>query len=191
MLARLLGLLIVLASISLPGCYSSHDPDGPDIRLPDGGRRGDAGVRFDAGRPPMPDAGLPGRDAGRPPPSDAGTCASPVPDYAGPGCSAATSQCLATCDDELSCNGCLERDPECGRCVNTTIVSCANDMGCADLWTRFACCAVRNPGCRDLRGADLTACADGCEDALTVYSDCVNSGPIMPCTVGLEMRCGL
>lgn len=171
--------LCVLAFV--PGCYQSFsDPFGRDGAV----SPRDSGVfpTFDGGIAPLDTGVRPRRDAGPPRPFDAGSgvCVDGerVPDYAGPGCSEGTVECLRRCErepDPVECqNDCLVSDLECVTCYNQTIVACGNAAGCQGLWDRFACCA--DAACPGIgTGIDRLSCgSDVCFDELDSYGTCVS-----------------
>jgi hypothetical protein len=176
--------LLTLGSVS--GCYESHD-----LRfelLLDGG-----GPDLDAA-----DAATPARDAailstfledGAAAASDAACASELVPPYGGPGCAPLTAVCLGSCLDETCLSDCYAADPECLRCANEELVSCANAQGCQPAWDALACCTTSAcPGttapapASPSVSARLTCAASGpCVAELRAYSDCVRAEALRAC----------
>jgi hypothetical protein len=192
-LARVL--LLAGASVLVAGCYESRLAP-PEAYRDGGAPQGEGGV--DQGDGGVSEAGPGDAAAGDAAAGDAAAdggalaCGDVAAPYVGPGCSPAVLACAVACSPEdADCVGrCLASEPECLRCVNVTLVVCANAAGCQPAWDTFACCARESPQCEAASGLDLLLCADACEGELVAYDACLQE-LAGPCLGQLGERCGL
>lgn len=175
-----LSLAPCLALVALaPGCYESFTRP-LDVIIRDSGPLPDGGV----GVEPSPS------DGGRPYDSAVTTDTGVLPvctgevvgAYEGPGCAPETRRCLEACDESGCTDACYAADPECMRCLNETLVSCGNQLGCQAVWDVFACCTTFS--CPELGdGLDRFICAasGACEPELVAYAECLSGEIIATC----------
>jgi hypothetical protein len=144
------------------------------------------------GGEPTGDAGT----DGRPSVCDVGE---PIPPHDGPECAQTTHDCLRLCSDpelaEECTEACLADDPDCLRCVSSTLAACFNEV-CQPEWDAFACCTEGQ--CDVARtGADRAWCwrEEGrCAPEYDAYVECTASldrDMMQACGRRAEQRCDI
>lgn len=175
------------AALAFAGCYESHP--GVSVAQRDGAGL-DGAIDRDAGPAALDGGAFDGSAARADAAADAGAlaCDAPITPYEGLGCASATRACVAACPDAACANDCILADRECVTCIDRTLVSCANALGCEDEWFDLACCAQAEPECAGRSGLELLACADAC-DEVDAYDACVGSIDTTSCGVEITSRC--
>lgn len=184
---RVAFLVISAGVLPVAGCYESFSL--PSELSPDGAVR-------DAGVVAPPDAG---RDGARPNdsgPRDAGVspCATgeTIPPYAGPGCATSTRACIEACNLDPSAppdcvDLCFADDFECAECVNHTLITCANELGCQAAWNAFACCTETEcPGVGSGLGRLDCAAAGLCLPEVDAYGACIEMRDLTTCDTRIQ-----
>ncbi len=160
----MLRLIAALPVLLATGCYTSFEIDPDDAPV----------VPLDAGVTPVVDAGpIVPTDAG-PPPVDASVCGMIVPPYDGPSCRPETTECLASCEDPDCQSVCFDADPGCGRCLNLSLIHCANREGCQPGWDAVSCCAQEgSPTCREgIARGEIEVCLMECAGPFEAWGVC-------------------
>lgn len=163
----MLRLFAALPVLLATGCYTSFeietDADTPVVPL-------DAGVTpvVDSGDTPVEPV-----DSGIDDP-DPALCGTMVPPYDGPGCRDDTLDCLMSCDTDDCQSRCFDADPDCGSCLNLSIVHCGNREGCQPAWDEITCCADEaSPACRaGIVSGDFEACVMECLEPFDLWGSC-------------------